>query len=168
MNALRPSLLPGLLDSLRHNISHKNHDVALFEVGRVFALANGQAREERRVALALTGQRHSTFWSGEERHATRDIFDLKGLLEEFLEQFGVRGLTYMRRQESTALYIESAVIQVGKQPAGEMGQLLPALARQLRFARCRGGGRTQSGFAAGAPQPGKKLQAIAGVSGDPP
>src|SRR5438046_3075074 len=44
MNVLRPSLLPGLLDALRHNLSHKNYDVALFEVGRVFqSLADGPA-----------------------------------------------------------------------------------------------------------------------------
>jgi len=36
MDVLRPSLLPGLIHSLRHNVSHKNHDVALFEIGRVF------------------------------------------------------------------------------------------------------------------------------------
>ena len=37
MDVLRPSLLPGLLDSLRHNVNRKNNDVALFEIGRVFA-----------------------------------------------------------------------------------------------------------------------------------
>ena len=37
MNALRPSLLPGLLESLRHNVSHKSYDIALFEIGRVFS-----------------------------------------------------------------------------------------------------------------------------------
>ena len=36
MDVLRPSLLPGLIHSLRHNASRKNHDVALFEIGRVF------------------------------------------------------------------------------------------------------------------------------------
>jgi len=129
MKALRPSLLPGLLDSLRHNLTHKNDDVALFEIGRVFAVAGGQPREERRVALALTGQRHRTFWSGEERDAKFDIYDLKGVLEEFLEQFGVRGQTYIRRPDSTALYVESATVQLGKQTLGELGQLLPSLAR---------------------------------------
>ncbi len=91
MNVLRPSLLPGLLDALRHNLSHKTYDVALFEVGRVFLEAGGQRREERRVAIALTGQRHPLFWSGAEREAKFDLYDLKGLLEEFLDQFGVRG-----------------------------------------------------------------------------
>ena len=38
MDVLRPSLLPGLIHSLRHNLSRKNYDVALFEVGRVFKM----------------------------------------------------------------------------------------------------------------------------------
>ena len=101
MNVLRPSLLPGLLDALRHNLSHKTYDVALFEVGRVFTVAQAPRRsprappasgEERRVAIALTGQRNPLFWSGDEREAKFDIYDLKGLLEEFLEQFGLRGV----------------------------------------------------------------------------
>src|SRR5688572_22430524 len=53
MNVLRPSLMPGLLEALRHNVNHKNPDVALFEVGRVFLATNGASREERRVAIAL-------------------------------------------------------------------------------------------------------------------
>ena len=39
MDVLRPSLLPGLIHSLRHNVSQKNYDVALFEIGRVFPSA---------------------------------------------------------------------------------------------------------------------------------
>jgi phenylalanyl-tRNA synthetase beta chain len=117
MNVLRPSLLPGLLDALRHNLSHKTYDVALFEVGRVFKVAQAASPassagvspagrttcEERRVAIALTGQRHPPFWSGQDREAKFDVYDLKGLLEEFLEQFGLRGLTYTRRPDPTAL-----------------------------------------------------------------
>src|ERR1039458_6339481 len=52
MDVLRPSLLPGLIHSLRHNVSRKNYDVALFEIGRVFSSQNGATKEERRVALA--------------------------------------------------------------------------------------------------------------------
>jgi len=130
MNVLRPSLLPGLLDALRHNLSHKTYDVALFEVGRVFTDVEGQRREERRVAIALNGQRASLFWSGNDREAKFDIYDLKGLLEEFLEQFGLRGMTYARRADSTALFLESATVHLGKFQLGEFGQLLPPLARR--------------------------------------
>ncbi len=130
MDVLRPSLLPGLIHSLRHNVSHKNHDVALFEVGRVFPAQNGATKEERRVAIALTGRRALPFWSGEDREAKFDACDLKGLLEEFFDQFGLRGMTFARRTESTPLFLESATISLGKNQIGEFGQLLPALAKK--------------------------------------
>jgi phenylalanyl-tRNA synthetase beta chain len=131
MNALRPSLLPGLLDSLRHNVNRKNESVALFEVGRVFARSGNQAKESRRVALALTGARHPLFWSGEDRAARFDLYDLKGLVEEFLEQFGLRAMGYPKRPESASLFLESATIALGgKVPLGQLGQLLPPLAKQ--------------------------------------
>jgi phenylalanyl-tRNA synthetase beta chain len=133
---LRPSLLPGLLDALRHNLNHKTNDVALFEVGRVFAgqtspqIATAALAESRRVAVAITGQRQPLFWKGEDREAKYDILDLKGIIEEFLEQFGLRGLTYARRAQSTSLFIESATIHLGRFLVGEFGQLLPPLARR--------------------------------------
>jgi phenylalanyl-tRNA synthetase beta chain len=131
MDVLRPSLLPGLIHSLRNNVTRKNYDVALFEVGRLFTSANGQAREERHVAIAITGQRALPFWSGDERDAKFDAYDLKGLAEEFLEQFGLRGVAFGRRAESTALFLESAAITLGgKLPLGELGQLQPALAKK--------------------------------------
>jgi len=137
MDVLRPSLLPGLIHSLRHNVSRKNYDIALFEVGRVFQRAagvpstgQGAVKEERRIAIAITGQRNPLFWSGDERDAKLDVYDLKGAIEEFFEQFGLRGMTYNRRAESTALFLESATIQLGKQQLGEFGQLLPLLAKK--------------------------------------
>ena len=131
MDVLRPSLLPGLIHSLRHNVSRKNHDVALFEIGRVFAAVNGQVKEERRLAIALTGQRALSFWSGEERDAKFDSYDLKGLAEEFLDQFGLRGVAFAKRAETGSLFLESAAVTLGgKLPLGELGQLLPPLAKK--------------------------------------
>ena len=141
MDVLRPSLLPGLIHSLRHNVSRKNYDVALFEVGRVFTRDSenlkhavpeaGVPKEERRVAIALTGQRSPNFWSGGERDAKFDVSDLKGFVEDLLEQFGVRGVTFARRTERTAMFLESATIALGgKLALGEMGQLSPVLAKK--------------------------------------
>jgi phenylalanyl-tRNA synthetase beta chain len=131
MDVLRPSLLPGLIHSLRHNVSRKNYDVALFEIGRVFTNVNGVTKENRSVAIAITGARALPFWSGGERDAKFDASDLKGLAEDLLEQFGLRGVAFGKRTESTALFLESASITLGgKVPLGELGQLLPALAKK--------------------------------------
>jgi phenylalanyl-tRNA synthetase beta chain len=130
MNVLRPSLLPGLLDALRRNVSRQNGDLAFFEIGRVFAQAGGKRQEERHLAIALTGRRPPVFWSGNERDARFDIFDLKGILEEFFEQFGLRGLTWTPDAPGGPLFLESASIQLGKHTLGRLGQAAPAVTRQ--------------------------------------
>jgi len=131
MDVLRPSLLPGLIHSLRHNVSRRNYDVALFEIGRVFSNVNGQMKEERRVAIAITGQRALPFWSGDDRDAKFDNYDLKGVAEEFLDQFGLRGVVFAKRAESAGLFLESAAVTLGgKLPLGELGQLQPVLAKK--------------------------------------
>ncbi len=130
MNVLRPSLLPGLLDSLRRNLHHQTQQVRLFEIGRVFSGAGGEIREERRMVIAITGGRQTPFWSGAERHEKSDIYDLKGILEQLFEQRGVRGVQWTRNAESPPLYLGSATVQIGKQSAGEIGQLSPVVARK--------------------------------------
>lgn len=131
MNALRPSLLPGLLDTLSHNSTRRNGDVQLFEIGRVFTAQNGQAKEGWRVAIALTGSRSPGFWSGAERDAKCDLYDLKGLVEALVEALGLRGVAYAKRAESTGLFLESATLALGgKLQLGQLGQLLPTLAKR--------------------------------------
>lgn len=130
MTTLRPSLLPGLLEMLRYNAHRKEHDVALFEIGRVFRLRQGRPTEERRVAIALTGARSPDFWTGDKMKM--DASDLKGIVEEFVERIGVRGIAYARREAPTSLFVESAEAKLGgKLWLGELGQLSPLIARKL-------------------------------------
>jgi len=130
MNTLRPSLLPGLVAMLQHNAHRKEHDVALFEIGRVFRLRQGRPVEERRVAVAMTGARGPAFWSGG-RELT-EVNDLKGVVEELIERIGLRGVAYLRRETAQGLFVESAEAKLGgKLLLGELGQLSPVLARKL-------------------------------------
>ena len=80
--------------------------------------------------ICFTGQRNAPFWCGEDRDAKFDLLDLKGMLDEFLERFGLRGFSLTRRAESTPLFLESATIQLGKLVLGEIGLLLPTLAKK--------------------------------------
>lgn len=131
MNVLRPSLLPGLLDAFQRNANRKTADLALFEIGRTFGTAGQGIREERRLAVAITGLRNPAFWSGADRDAKMDVSDLKGILEEFLEFFGLRGIGYLRAEGPQGLFLESANITLGKNTIGQFGQLLPAIAKKF-------------------------------------
>ena len=181
MNVLRPSLLPGLLDALRHNLSHKTYDVALFEVGRVFNVAQASPpasspgvppgmrhREERRVAIALTGQRNPLFWSGNDREAKFDIYDLKGLLEEFLEQFGLRGMNLRPPAGQHRPLAGIGHRSPWQIPAWRVRPIAAAAGPAIRFARRRAAGRAESRSAAGAPEHHEIIPAAAGLPGDPP
>lgn len=130
MDVLRPSLLPGLLDALRHNLSHRIETVPLFELGRVFLPPADSPGEERRLAIALTGNRYAAFWEGPERNATCDIFDLKGILEEFFDHFGVREILFQSVPEPSPLFLESAELRQDHLTFGCIGQMQPVLARQ--------------------------------------
>ncbi len=132
MNVLRPSLLPGLLDVLRHNVNHRNMDVAIFEIGRVFLPGETATTESRKLAVAWTGDRQPGFWKGGAKPEKADIFDLKGLLDGFLEEFGIRGFSW--RTESCGqgeFFVEKASLCLGKNVLGVMGQLMPLIAKDF-------------------------------------
>ena len=132
MDTLRPSLVPGLLDSMRHNASRKNLDLGLFEIGRVFVRTPGGMKEERRVAMMMTGVRSPVFWSGEDRGALVGVPDLKGVVEQLLEGLGLRGVTFTKKNEAGAFYYESAQIALGgKLVLGEIGLMHPTLTRSF-------------------------------------
>jgi phenylalanyl-tRNA synthetase beta chain len=78
---MRPSLLPGLVESLRHNRARQQERVRLFEVARVFA-AGDPPVETPSLAIAACGSARAEQW-GEAARAL-DFFDLKGDLDAIL------------------------------------------------------------------------------------
>jgi phenylalanyl-tRNA synthetase beta chain len=86
-DTMRSSLvMPGLVTTLRKNLRLGRRDVAIFELGRVFAPGTGRPREERRLAVLLSGQMQPRHWSLPQRPF--DLFDIKGLLELAFERLG--------------------------------------------------------------------------------
>ena len=116
--ALRPSLLPGLLGVLDHNIRAGAERVAIFETGRVFEPPSGA--EKKRVAILLWGNLGSeVHWRNEKRRV--DFFDLKGAIE-----LARTGLSFRRGKHANfALAVE---ITAGNQLVGLSGQLTNSLA----------------------------------------
>src|SRR5205085_12052352 len=79
---MRPTLLSGMLDAVRHNFNHGTRDVRLFETGRIFAshTERGEIPIEREAfALVSTGAAIEEGRAGASREL--DFYDLKGALE---------------------------------------------------------------------------------------
>jgi len=119
--ALRPSLLPGLLGVLDHNVRAGADRVAIFETGKVFEPPSGA--EEKRIAILLWGnvggERH---WRNEKRRA--DFFDLKGAIE-----LARTGLSFRRVQHAN--FALAVAVTAGNQRVGLAGQLTNSLASTI-------------------------------------
>ena len=90
---MRSSLLPGLMNSLRHNFNHGIRDVRLFEIGRVFGISQDGQLPEEPLALAMI----ATGAAVEENKAPDrelDFFDVKGALEAAVDWMNVSPLIF--------------------------------------------------------------------------
>jgi phenylalanyl-tRNA synthetase beta chain len=84
---LRTCLLPGLLDAVRVNVSRRRDAVHLFEIGRVFAQAEGAAPIERKaLALAMRGRWLQGVWDDRGRGGEVSFFNLRGVLEALVAE----------------------------------------------------------------------------------
>lgn len=120
-DALRPSLLPGLLEAVAHNRRHGRRDVALYEIGARFSAIAG---ETRGVGLAWTGAAAAEHWSGTYRDV--DFFDMKGLVERLADVLGTP-VTLESAQVSFLVPGQAARILAHDSPIGVLGRLTPAL-----------------------------------------
>jgi phenylalanyl-tRNA synthetase beta chain len=78
---MRPSLLPGLIEALRHNRARQQERVRLFEVARVFA-AGDPPIETPSLAIVACGNARAEQWGEPSR--TLDFHDLKGDLDALI------------------------------------------------------------------------------------
>jgi phenylalanyl-tRNA synthetase beta chain len=125
-DTLRPSLLPGLVDSVAHNRRHGRRDVRLFEIGTRFQ-ASG---ETRGVAIAWTGAGAAEHWSGGAREV--DFFDVKGVVEHLCDALGVPVRLEPAREPFLVTGRAAAIVIDGGPEHGARlgvaGQIAPAVA----------------------------------------
>jgi phenylalanyl-tRNA synthetase beta chain len=113
--ALRPSLLPGLLMVAARNFRSGAESIRLFELGRIFAAANGN--EQRHLALLFAGKVESTrSWRGDAKRSL-DFFDVKGAVESI-----ARTRLSFRRMNHPNLALGSEIF-IGNKIVGKIGRL---------------------------------------------
>ncbi|HEY0795034.1 MAG TPA: phenylalanine--tRNA ligase subunit beta [Acidisarcina sp.] len=89
---LRPSLIPGMINMLQHNLNRDVPDAALFEMGTVFAGTTDSVNEQPSLAIGATGRTGSKSPSHQPRPL--DFYDLKGAIESLLSKFTSRSIYY--------------------------------------------------------------------------
>ncbi len=129
---LRPSLLPGMVTMLAHNLNRDVLTARLFEAGAVFAGSAAQVEERLSLSLGLTGTVPAT-----PLHSAADapFFELKGVLESVLSLFDLPLAEFTRTGVPASFEpSRSAAILLGGKPLAVLGQFSAAEAarRKLR------------------------------------
>ncbi len=130
---MRPTLIPGLLDAVRHNMNFQRKDLKLFEIGKVFA-ANGEGRlpkERELFAVAVTGGLMNEGQSMPIREL--GLFDAKGALEMALAAVGIDQINFAAADVRHLRRGQAAAISVGERQIGYLGRLNEEIAANYKF-----------------------------------
>lgn len=131
---MRPSLMPGLLQSVRNNLNHGRRDVSLFEIGRIFANAGSADLPLEREALGLiaTGSLQEEGRAQGSREV--DFYDLKGALEAAIDAMKLGPVNFVSGRFKHVREGQSAAIKLPDGTViGSMGRLSEAIAATYKF-----------------------------------
>ena len=131
---MRPTLISGLLDSLKHNLNHGIRDVRLFEIGRVFGGSHGGDLPEERLALAMIATGGATDENVAQAPRELDLFDLKGAFEAALDSMNISPLTFKNSSAAHLRMGQAGEILLSNGTAiGTFGRLAENVASSYKF-----------------------------------
>ncbi len=128
-SVLRPSLLPGLVDTMLRNIAQRQLSLSVFELGTIFLRSEGEIRERLAAAVLLYGDSLPHHFSQEAREF--DFYDLKGIWEGLRASLMIDGGELQRSQISLFHPGRQAEIHVGGQQVGLLGEIHPKITQKL-------------------------------------
>lgn len=92
LSALRPMLLPGLLEAGQRNLNNGLNSLGLFECGLAFHPNKPVPSEALKLGILAFGDRENRSW--DRKPEAVDFFDLKGELEALFAALKIKGITY--------------------------------------------------------------------------
>ena len=125
---MRRSLLPGLVEAVRHNVNRQASRVRLFETGQCFISQQGQLDQSERVGIAIYGQSDPLHFDGDR---AVDFFELKGVVDGLGMINGGSELNWTPSEHPALAPGQTASVSLNGKVFGVVGRLHPKLAREL-------------------------------------
>jgi phenylalanyl-tRNA synthetase beta chain len=133
MSVMRTSILPGLINALKHNVNRQQNRVRLFETGLCFIPDSEKSgmdtiKQEAMFAGVICGDIHHEQWSEQSRKV--DFFDIKADVEALLS-FSADIPAYEAAQHPALHPGQSACIKQNDEIIGWLGALHPEVQKAL-------------------------------------
>ncbi|MGB9627660.1 MAG: phenylalanine--tRNA ligase subunit beta [Thermodesulfobacteriota bacterium] len=125
-SVMRTSLIPGLLEVARYNISRKNLNLKLFELRKVFLYQEGEKlpKEVKFLTGLAMGMDHEPHWAYPLRAI--DFYDIKGAIENILEELQVKKVKFIKAKDIPYLHPGKASrLFVEEKEVGVLGEVHP-------------------------------------------
>ena len=133
---LRTSLRAGLLATLSHNQKFEQAGIRLFEIGKVFLPRGKDLPEEREMLCAvLSGPRAELSWQADKE--LLDFFDAKGVVENLLNQLGLKA-SFDIGDDEILFPGRGADIIVEGDKVGIVGEMHPRVAQTFELSGATG------------------------------
>ena len=133
-SVMRDSLLPQLTGSLGRNASHQLERAMLFEIGKVFGVADGRPCEKEMISLGFVGP------VGREALRTRAtvseeeaVLWMKGAVEELVAKLHAGHLEFAAADHPAFAKGASLAVKLNGKPIGVMGALSAKLRHPYRL-----------------------------------
>ena len=125
-SVMRTSLIPGLMETVRYNLSRKNTNVKLFELRRVFLQQEGERlpNEIKFLAAVAMGLDRDAHWAISPRNV--DFYDIKGCVEDLLDALQIREAKFVKADDVTYLHPgKGSKVVLDKEVLGVLGEIHP-------------------------------------------
>lgn len=117
LSVMRTSLLPGLLESLSFNQKRHQEKVSIYELGKVFLLGEGEAKESLSLGALMTDAEDP--WGLD----AGPFYYLKGVVESLFEGLGVDGLIFKEGELPFLHPGRQALLMIHGEEVGFLGEL---------------------------------------------
>ncbi len=141
VGCMRPSLVPGMLTMLAHNLNREVDNVRLFEMGTIFAGPGGgpidRVHEKQSLAIGATGSAIAAHATASGREYS--FYDMKGVVEELLAGFFTESIYFDAFPGTIGLTLSwlcpgrSLRMVANGETVGFFGQLSPEESRQRKL-----------------------------------
>jgi phenylalanyl-tRNA synthetase beta chain len=129
LNAMRQTLLFGMLESVAYNQNRKNADLKLYEFGNCYSFRqDGGSKgslerytEEDHLGLILTGNFINHNWNAAEKET--DFFVLKGFTEAVLKRTGLQPESLILKSISNDVFTHGAELRKGNAMIATFGSI---------------------------------------------
>ena len=133
-SSMRPTLLVGLLNSLRHNLNHGIRDVRLFETGRVFGVSRAGELPTEPLVLAMVATGAAVEENKAQADRELDFYDLKGALEAAVDSMNLSPLVFAATSAKHLRAGQAALIKrADGVEIGTIGRLSETVASAYKF-----------------------------------